>query len=36
MRIIKWFKYQIYRIKMHFMYKKKIKALRKRDPFIYK
>ena len=36
MRLIKWFKYQIYKIKMDFAFKKKVKDLRKRDPFIYK
>ena len=25
MRLIKWFKYQIYKIKMHFAFKKKVK-----------
>jgi hypothetical protein len=34
--MIKWIKNLYYRIKLHFKYKKKIKELRKRDPFLYK
>ena len=34
--MISWIKNLIYDIKMHFAYKKKIKQLKKRDPFIYK
>ena len=34
--MIKWIKNIIYKIKLHFRYKKKIKELRKRDPFSYK
>ena len=34
--MIKWIKNIWIEIKMHFAYKKKIKELKKRDPFIYK
>jgi hypothetical protein len=34
--MIKWFKYMLYKIKVWYAYKKKIKELKKRDPFIYK
>jgi len=34
--MIKWLKYLWFKIKSYFFYKKKLKALRKRDPFIYK
>ncbi len=34
--MIKWIKYLWFKIKSHYVYKKKIKELRKRDPFIYK
>jgi hypothetical protein len=33
---MKWLKHLWFRIKSHFLYKKKIKELRKKDPFIYK
>jgi len=34
--MIKWLKYLWFKVKSHRQYKKKIKELRKRDPFIYK
>lgn len=34
--MIKWIKEIYNKIKTNYLYKKKIKALRKRDPFIYK
>ena len=34
--MIKWIKYLIYKIKVSVLYRKKLKKLRKRDPFIYK
>jgi hypothetical protein len=34
--MIKWIKYLWFKVKSYFLYKKKIKELRKRDPFIYK
>jgi hypothetical protein len=34
--MIKFFKKIYYKIKNHFVFKKKLKELRKRDPFIYK
>ncbi len=34
--MIKFFKKIYYKIKNHFAFKKKLKELRKRDPFIYK
>ena len=34
--IIKWLKNLWYEYKVHRAYKKKIKELKKRDPFIYK
>jgi len=33
---MKWFKLLWYKIKVWYIYRKKIKELRKRDPFIYK
>ena len=34
--MIRWFKTLIYKIKVNWQYRKKVKELRKRDPFIYK
>jgi hypothetical protein len=34
--MIKWLKYLVYKVKVWYTYRKKIKELRKRDPFIYK
>jgi hypothetical protein len=34
--MIKWIKYLIYKIKVSILYRKKLKELKKRDPFIYK
>jgi hypothetical protein len=34
--MIKFFKRIFFKIKSHFLYKKRLKELRKRDPFIYK
>jgi hypothetical protein len=34
--MIKWIKNLYYRIKLYFKYKKKLRELKKRDPFIYK
>jgi len=34
--MFKFFKKIYYKIKIHYRFKKKIKELRKRDPFIYK
>jgi hypothetical protein len=34
--MIKWFKSLINRVKLEIAYRKKLKELRKRDPFIYK
>lgn len=34
--MIKWFKNLINRVKLEIAYRKKLKELRKRDPFIYK
>ncbi len=34
--MIKWLKYLWFKVKSHYTYKKKIKEIRKRDPFIYK
>jgi len=34
--MIKWIKNLYLRIKLHIKYKRKIKELKKRDPFIYK
>jgi hypothetical protein len=34
--MIKWIKKLYLRIKLHIKYKKKLKEIRKRDPFIYK
>lgn len=33
---MKWFKNIVERIKLEIRYRKKLKELRKRDPFIYK
>ena len=35
-KMIKWLKNLWYEFKVHRAYKKKIKELKKRDPFIYK
>lgn len=34
--MLKWFKNIVDRIKLEIRYRKKLKELRKRDPFIYK
>lgn len=34
--MIKYFKYLWFKVKAWYLYKKKIKEIRKRDPFIYK
>ena len=34
--MINWIKNLYFKIKLHFRYKKKLKEIRKRDPFIYK
>lgn len=34
--MIKWFRNLINKIKLEIRYRKKLKELRKRDPFIYK
>ena len=34
--MFKWFRKMVDRIKMEIRYRKKLKELRKRDPFIYK
>ncbi len=34
--MIEFIKNLYYRIKLHFKYKKKLKELKKRDPFMYK
>ena len=34
--MIKWLKYLVYKVKVWYTYRKKIKELRKQDPFIYK
>ncbi len=34
--MIKWIKKLYKKVKSKYLYKKKMKALRKRDPFIYK
>jgi len=36
MNIIQWLKFKIQSIKKERQYRKKIKELKKRDPFIYK
>jgi len=36
MKIVNWFKRQIDRIRLEIRYRKKLKELRKKDPFIYK
>ena len=35
-KMIKWLKNIWYEVKVYYAYKKKIKELKKRDPFIYK
>ncbi len=34
--MIKWIKRLYMKIKLHIQYKKKLKEIKKRDPFIYK
>jgi len=34
--MIKWFKSLYTRIKLHIQYKKRLREIKKRDPFIYK
>ena len=34
--MIKWLKYLVYKVKVWYTYRNKIKELRERDPFIYK
>jgi len=34
--MIKWFKNLYLKIKLHIQYKKRLKEIQKRDPFIYK
>ncbi len=34
--MIRWIKYLVYKIKVAILYRKKLKELKKRDPFIYK
>jgi len=34
--MIRWIKYLVYKIKVNILYRKKLKELKKRDPFIYK
>ncbi len=34
--MIKWLKSLYWKIKLHIQYKKRLKEIKKRDPFIYK
>jgi hypothetical protein len=34
--MIKWIKYLWFKVKSYFIYRQKLKEIRKRDPFIYK
>jgi len=35
-RLREFFKVLIYKVRAHYRYKKKLKEIRKRDPYIYK
>ena len=34
--MIKWLQQQYFKIKIYFLHRKKIKELKKKDPFVYK
>jgi len=35
-KFFSWISFLVYKVKLHFAYKKRLKELKKRDPFIYK